>query len=301
MKSSKASALILSFLLMTLLLGLSLSVSVIVLKDIRAVRTFVAGKQALYAAEGMSELGLLTLAENLPGYEPSFTDYHFTSAALASMEITARGQVVPCDQAWRAISPNESVQLPLFAQIDQEGNTEKVEQFYVEFYVGDENGNVSLPPRNDVLRWKILGLQNLKTEAISEYIPLDWTNNRTSQSNPSKFGSSLAGSVPTGYSYAKYYDSGYPSVFYPTYPIGRFLADHSYNYLVLTNVVQRSGSENIIYFRLHAENPEAVCEYTELSSTADVEFGEARQLLKTTVKEGENLPVFDFVLYHTAE
>lgn len=308
MKKTRASALLLSFFMMTLLILVAIAVSVLVLHDVQTVRTLVGGTQAYYAAEGMSELGLHSIKVNLPGYEPSFGSeddpYVLSSTSLAVADIHARESTVPCEDqsedGWIALETGESIQLPLFSQISADGTIEEIDLFYVKFYVGDEDGNVSFAPSDDVLRWKILGMQNAVTEAVSEYIPLDTGNSRTTRDNPSIFGTSVDGSVPTGYTHAKYYNIGYPSQFYAYYPISLFLQGHSYNYLVLTNVVQRS-SENTIYFQFVSEDYEAACEYAEIASEADTDFGSARQELVTLVKEGENLPVFDFVLYHTAD
>lgn len=299
-----ASALLLSFFMMSILIVLVTGVSFVMIRDVSTVRSVVAGSQARYAAEGMGEVGLLTVKNNLPGYEPSFEDYSFSSEALASLNIHAREETVPCTiggEEWRRLERNESIQLPLFAQVGEEANEEgmeKILQFYVEFYVADEDGNVNFNPSTDVLRWKIIGLQDGDTEAISEFIPL--FGDRRFQDNPTLFGSAVNDASLTQYTAAKYRQMGFPAVFHPAYPIEDFLAGHSTNYLVLTNVVQRDY-ENTIYFRLHAQDVPAVCEYIRLDSRADVAFGGVRQEIQTLVREGENLPVFDFVLYHTAD
>ncbi|MEK9159417.1 MAG: hypothetical protein AAB383_01670 [Patescibacteria group bacterium] len=317
MRNRRASALLLSFFMMTMLILVSISVSVLVIRDIAAVRTIVGGTQALYGAEGMSEIGLYAVKENLPGYEPSYSDYVYTNSVLASANLHAREDMVPClgqdSDGWSVLAPNESIQLALFAQTNEGGDFLKNTSFAVDFYVGDDEGKSlygvmsNFLNSEDILRWKILGLYNEKTEAISEYIPLDTDNARTSKVNPSVFGPGSKGAPK--YMNAKFYDSGTPSHFYPDYPISTFLADHDYSYLVLTNIIQGIDDANI-YYRLrwtsgsssvNTELDEVVCEYTEISSVADVENGSARQLLKTLVREGENLPVFDFVLYHTAD
>ncbi|MFA4815041.1 MAG: hypothetical protein WC924_00395 [Candidatus Gracilibacteria bacterium] len=339
--SSRASALLLSFFMMTMLILVAISVSVLVIRDVSAVRTIVGGTQAFYAAEGMSELGLYAVKENLPGYEPSYSDYTFTNSALASTDLQARGAVVPCEgqseDGWGRLGLNESVQLALFAQTNPEGDFLKNTSFKVEFYVGDEDGNslfndmTQFLTQQDVLRWKILGLYYAQTEAISEYIPLDTENTRIDRTNPSVFGPGTDG-LKEGYQWGKYYDSGTPSRFFSDYPISTFLADHDYSYLILTNIIQDydefdvtpyifyrlhwvagsslAATELDIFYRLHwvagsslatTELDSVVCEYTEINSVADSAQGNARQLLQTLVREGENLPVFDFVLYHTKE
>ncbi len=297
----KASALLLSFFMMTMLILVSVGVSFLLIRDVDTVRTIVGGTQATYAAEGASELGLQIVKDSLPGYEPEL-EFLFANATLASLDVNARGPVVPCSAdglEWGVLGPNESVQLALFAQQDAFGNDlEKLENFYVEFYVGDGDG-LGVPLSGDVLRWKILGTKDGGTEAISEFIPMEST--KRSPENPSIFGSAIPAdrAVPTGYTHAKYYQKiGKNFVFNPAYPIKQFLTGHNLNYLILTNVAQATGRE-FIYFRLKSLDVDPVCNYVSLDTSADQEFGSARQSLDTLVKEGENLPVFDFVLYNT--
>ena len=301
---SRASALLISFFLMSVLVLVGMAVSVLVIHDLRASHTMVSGAQALYAAEGMTELGLELQKENLPGYEPVLTDYVFLNNALASLTVHARENDVPCtDQGneWRALGQNESIQIPLFAQATAEGAMEKVNLFYVDFYVADANGEVFAPPTDDVLRWKILGLktETTDTQAVSEYIPLNGTH--ITAVDPSVFGTTVDSSVPDGYTWGKFYDaSGYRSILNPIYPITSFLETHDYNYLVLTNVV-RSETEDTIYFKFHGQDHPGVCEYAKLATVGTGASGDTKQELTTLVKEGENLPVYDFVLYHTGQ
>ena len=302
----EASALLLSFFMMTLLILISIGVSFLVTKDIASVRTVVSGSQSQYAAEGIAELGLLGVSVSLPGYEPAYSDVE-VGVSLASLDTDARGDSVPCDDdgGWRALGLNESVQLALFAQTDAAGSIEKIQEFYVEFYVGDEDGNVTQRNGADVLRWKILGLTGDDfTEAISEYIPMEATN--FTRESPSIFGSavSVMGAAPEGYSRAKYYQrvgsgNNVYYVFQPRYAILDFLQGHDYNYLILTNVIQGSYAENTIFFRLHTTDYSPVCEYITFNATGSTDFGDTEQSIDMIVREGENLPAFDFVLYHT--
>ncbi len=306
---SRASALLLSFFLMSVLVLVGMAVSVLVIHDLRASRTVLSGTQALYAAEGATELGLQSLKENLPGYEYELSDVGFINAAVATLALHARENTVPCegqytdDNTWRELGQNESIQIPLFAQTDSEGNTVKINSFYVEFYV-DYGDYYITPPSDDVLRWKILGLSGSdSTQAVSEYIPLNGIH--TEEGQPSVFGTDpeiVDASAPTGYKYGKFYNNagGYGSILEAYYPIETFLDTHSYNYLVLTNVVTRA-EENALYFRFHTLEEAGVCEYAQLTATGEGATGDTRQEFDTLVKEGENLPVFDFVLYHTGE
>lgn len=304
---NRASALLLSFFLMSILVLVAMAVSVLVIHDIRASRTMVSGAQSLYAAEGVTELGMQAMKDNLPGYETDLTGYELANTALASLDTTARSDTdtVPCkgqgnDEGWRTLTQNESVQIPLFAQTDAAGKVEDVEKFYVEFYTANAEGVSNFPSNLDVLRWKILGLKKNTdgsvtdtTQALSEYIPLypDSSGLSFFASDPTIVGAS----VPTNYLYGKFYDEG---IIHTYYPIGDFLTGHSYNYLVLTNVVTDSD-DNVIYFRFHTSGTQGVCEYASLAATGS--SGDTQQELNTLVKEGENLPVFDFVLYHTGD
>lgn len=308
-----ASALLLSFFLMSLLIVLGLSVSLLVIKDVQAVRTVMGGTQARYAAEGMTELGLKILKDKLPGYEveSGTLEHEFSGGAKASLEINARENTVPCsvrnnengESVWRRLAYNESVELPLFASGQK--NSYNIENFYVEFYVGSEDGTEIDSRDIDVLRWKILGIKkNGISEAISEYIPLDGV--KFTPENPTYFGSHAPVAAREGYSNAKYTELGPVGgrvFFIPNFPIKTFLERHEYSYLIMTNVVQAKNPENyFIFFKLHSTVPskEAICEFVTLKSVADNEFGSVRQSIYTVVKEGENLPVFDFALYHTS-
>ena len=218
----------------------------------------------------MSELGLYAVKVNLPGYEPIFENYDFTGAVSttslvsADAAVDAREDSVPCEgqaewEDWGVLAANESVQLPLFAQTAEDGTVAKNTSFVVEFYVGDEEGETlfydmtSVLTTQDVLRWKILGLYTYngvtETKAISEYIPLDQSNNRFFKEEPTQFGPGALGVDPK-YTQAKYYSSGFRSVFHPHYPIQNFLNENDYNYLVMTNIIQ--GVEDAyIYYRLN--------------------------------------------------
>jgi len=279
--------------MMTLLILAAIGVSFLVIKDVGTVRTIVSGVQSEYAAEGVTELGLHAVAENLPGYEPAFEDYTFANAALASLDMGARGSSMPCvgDDEWMTLEENESLQIALFAQTDETGAVEDIDDWYVEFYVGDEDGAVTDPPQKDVLRWKILGVSGESTEAVSEYISLNGAGTTS-------FGPGITDAVTSDYAYAKYYyEAGGKYIYNERYAISSFLAGHEYNYLVLTNVVQESG-DDIIYFKLVSDEG-VVCEYVSLAAVGAMDFGSTEQSLETLVREGENLPVFDFVLYHT--
>ncbi len=291
-----ASALLVAVLIMGLLISFTLGVSLLVLGDMRAFRTFTAGVQARYAAEGMNELGLKLLKDHLPGFEPVLEDYPLQSGALADLTVTARGNTIPCEEeTWRRLNYEESIQLPLFSEIS-DGTTVQTNEFFVEFFIGDENETpISLSERKDVLRWRITGLRNQPQvpEAISEFIPVVPSNMQVTS-----FGSVLGDASDQQYGHAKYVDS-VTKVFVPNYPIRQFLENHTLNYLTLTHA-GGAYADYPLYFKLHAVDQPAPCEYASLSAQADVERETVKKILQTKVREGENLPVFDFVIYHTS-
>lgn len=298
-KNQKGSALLLSFFMMTMLILVAISVSILVIRDLATVRTIIAGEQGFYSAEGITEISLLQVNQNLPGFESSF---NLGSASTNILALDSEmPSTVPCDSQgdeWRKLAKNESIQIPLFYQYDADGNVEKISLFSVEFYVGDENGEpVTIAPVSSLLRWKVLGLNSGRTEAMSEYIPL--ISGKNSPTNPSVFGTLSDGSLDSAYSSGKSFISIYGdvSIKFRVYPISEFLAGHSYSYLVLTNVI--TGSDYPIYFKF-VSNDKAVCEYAKITSTGTDDLNSIRRELVTLVKEGENLPVFDFVLYHTS-
>ncbi|MFA5854713.1 MAG: hypothetical protein WC846_00255 [Candidatus Gracilibacteria bacterium] len=306
-KNHKASALLLAFFMMTMLILVSISVAVLVLHDTVTVRAITAGAQSAYTAEGMMELGLLGTEENLPGFEAELAGYAAESSVLGGLDLVARDSegdlTLPCDGQgdFRALKVGESIQIPLFYQTDVSGNVEEIGGFYTEFYVGDKDGVPLIPvPTFDVLRWKILGLaEGTKTEALSEYIPL--AAGRNTAEMPTLFGTDLPVAGLDGYTSGKFLKSGKVlggfDAKFSVYPIDQFLADHSHNYLVITNVVT-GDSDAIIYVKFHGTGV-AVCEYSELASQGDSQIENVRQEIVTLVREGENFPVFDFVLYHT--
>ena len=306
LKAHPASALLLSMLLSALLMTSGTVIAFFLMSDVSSVRTVTAGVQARYAAEGMNELGLHQIQANLPGYSPQI-ERTFSSGEVSSVSIQGQGQLLPCKSSlesvsdlndWLPIAPNASLQVPLFSQIDSEGGQAKVQDFYVEFFVGDSEGN-PIFLEEDVLRWRILGQKGDLTQAISEFIPTEFS--RSSRELPSIFGSSIPPerAMSSAYTRAKFSERvGRGSVFHPAYPISEFLRQHELSYLTMTNVVQSQNTATI-FVRVHSKDAPLPCSLISLDARADVPFGSATSLLETSLRQGENLPVFDFVLYHT--
>jgi len=291
----RSSALLLSFFMMGMLILVSLGVSYLVLQDLAAMRTVVGGVQASYAAEGMTEIGLHMVKENLPGYETEIeTSEDYFDVTLSSLDLDALSSIIPCEnqseEEWMRLSKNESIQLPLFYQV-KTGNDEvqEVEDFVVNFYVGDAEGNAFEGKLEvDVLRWKIIGFIDggTRTEAISEFIPV----------HASELVTHVGTWNVSDYQYrqGKYTSNG---GFTANMEISSFLFNHEYNYIVLTNVFE--SSSHYIYYQLESPQEDLACPYVEVNGLASNEYGESRQSLTTFMREGENLPAYDFVLYNT--
>lgn len=297
MENSKrtASALLLSFFMMGMLILVSLGVSYLVIQDLGTMRTVVGGVQATYAAEGMTEIGLHMVKSNLPGYETEIdSSEDYFNVTLASLDLDALSSIIPCEnqseEEWMRLSKNESIQLPLFYQ-ESTGDDAviEVEDFVVNFYVGDEEGNAFQGQLElDVLRWKIIGFVDTETltEAISEFIPIHFADPITHLGTWNV--------TEPQYKQGKYTSRG---GFTADLPITQFMQNHEYNYLVLTNVFESSAY--YIYYQLQSPTENLACPYVEVNGIASNEFGESRQSLTTFMREGENLPAYDFVLYNT--
>jgi len=296
----RASALLLSFFMMSMLILVSLGVSYLVIQDLSTMRTVVGGVQAHYAAEGMTEIGLQIVKENLPGYEVELAEQEaYFDLTNSELELIARSNRVPCEgqteEEWMRLGQNESIQLPLFVQEDETGDlVNPANHFSVHFYIGDKDGNGIVSHSGiDVLRWKVIGfiVDSTTTEAMSEFIPLDPEFNSSAET-PTRFGTYEV--EKDEYSKGKYTTRG---VFHANYPILSFMELHEYNYIVLTNVIE--DDEFYIYYQMHSDDENLACPYVQVDGVANNEFGEARQSLTTYMREGENLPAYDFVLYNT--
>jgi hypothetical protein len=292
-----ASALLLSFFMMSMLIVISLGVSYLVIQDLRTMRTVLGGVQATYAAEGMTEIGLHLVKENLPGYQSEILESEdYFDVTLSSLDLVARGDTIPCEgqgeSEWLTLSKNESVQIPLFVQNDADADdVTEVDNFIVNFYLGDEDG-VAINTSIDVLRWKLIGFtSDSKTEAMSAFVPLDPTQTNNADS-PTQMG--IETEITNGkYSIGTFTSNG---GFQADMYISTFMGSHDYNYLILTNVYESSSV--YIYYNLETSK-ELACPYVQVNGLASNEFGEARQSLTTFMQEGENLPAYDFVLYNT--
>lgn len=300
LKKHSASVLLLSFFIMTLLILVGLAVSFMVLGDLNALRSLRSGVQTRYSTEAMLEYGLLSVALHLPGYELEFPDYTYSSQIEAELLIHAREESIPCSpvseiEPWRALDPGESFQMPLFYEL-ADGSLQAVSEFYVEFYIGNEEGNGVYIP-GEVLRWRILGeTPSGNSEAISAFIGL-LSASAVTPETATQFGTSVAATY-SEYTSASYYSTE-SYTYYPEQTIQGFLLTHDKNVLFLSNLIQEE--EAIIFFRIHSTDPNVPlpCDYLTLTAQSLSTFGDTFHEGEIIVEEGRNFPVFDFAVYHT--
>ncbi|HAU40298.1 MAG: hypothetical protein UV80_C0001G0056 [Candidatus Peregrinibacteria bacterium GW2011_GWF2_43_17] len=289
-KHKEGSALLVAILIMAVLLVFGLGINILIVMEMKAERGLVSGGQAYYSAEGAVEMAMYDVVTNMKGYEVVDEAGSLSNEADYVYSIEAMGETWPCyeygdkiytDDAgamWRVLETEESVMIPLF---DDAG---KITNFTLYYYTMDEGG---IFPTGEVLRWKVIGINEDSglTEAISAYDIL------------MGFPSSFESAMKTG---GYYMDIGTTwggrEYEYLEANLKSFLELHSYNYLTVTNVVnEESDMEYDLYVRMSDANVEFVCEYVKV--VADGTFGDYVQKIDSFMKEGEPLPVFDFVLW----
>lgn len=279
LQSERGSALLVALLLMGFLAVFGVGMSRLIVHSVRVERNVVEAGKAYFAAEAAIERGLYAHENRLPGYQVqddggASSEWTLSNGALVRAKTQAVGSFVPCasNSDWRALEVQESVSWPLFRWDADKGRVE-VEKFTLQFeadpsVIGQE-----------VLRWKILGLTEAgDTQAISGLERYDSVSNGFTQDSQANF-------------YAR---SGVTFVNFPAYPIDRFIREHRFNYLTLTNVTASPA----LKVRLELpENESAACEFTRIRATG--ESGGTRQNIDVVVKLDSPLPVFNFVLYQT--
>ncbi|OIP80073.1 hypothetical protein COW94_01115 [Candidatus Peregrinibacteria bacterium CG22_combo_CG10-13_8_21_14_all_44_10] len=291
-KDNRASALLVAILIMSVLMVMGLGINRLIIAELRIERTLVGGGQAYYSAEAGTELALYDIVSNVDGYEVTDETGELPNSVLYSYSIDARSDIWPCDVygdkvyeddsgvLWRALEPEESVMTPLF--YDDGSSILNMGDFQVYYMVTTETG---IYPTDEVVRWKILGIdQSGFTEAISSYDEVSggtssWTALTKESGSYQSVGASWGGRE---YEWA---DQN----------VSNFLNSHYYNYLIITNVIQDPSLADRLYVRLDSSNTEFVCEYVK--AEADGINGEYVQQIDVYMKEGEPLPVFDFVLF----
>lgn len=300
--SPRASALVVSLLLMGFLIVLGLGLSSLVIDSVRIEGSVVNAGKAYFSAEAGVERALYEQENHIPGYETN-QHYSLSNQAEVNYQIVAQELHNPCPhrlEEWRALQIQESVSWPLF-RWDAEADQERLEisHFDLSYFV-DRGEDHYLGVQGNVLRWKILGIDQTggHTESISGLLGYD------SSLNPNHLNSQET---------ANFYDgrSGSTFVNFSDYPIQNFLEDHYFNYLILTNVLELSDQDfsvqdpdlNSLKLQLSTEDEDSAtpdgtaCEYALIESNGVV--GQASQGIDVQVQLDSALPVYDFVLYQT--
>ena len=283
------NALLIAILIMAVLLVFGLGINRLIVKELRVEAALIDGGQAYYSAEGASELAMYDIETNLAGYEVSDESGDVVSEASYKYDIVARGENWPCDMyggqviendvgdLWRVLAPEESVMVPLF--VDMDG----IKEFKIEYYT-------DTPGMYENLRWKIMGISSEGyslglTEAISNYEEDLSSGSFDEESGHGFYYEDLGGSWG-GRMYAMNESES----------VKNFIDSHDYNYLILTNIYSgEDGLDENLYVRLSEADREFVCEYTKVE--ADGLMGDYIQQIDAYIKQGEPLPVFDFVLW----
>lgn len=216
-KNRDGSALLVALLVMGVLMAISLAVSTLVLREGQVTRSLLDSGQAYYGAESGVELALYGINHELPGWQP--TNDGSSEAVIISDQATAEYSVAnrctafpcfdgefqlnpdslpPAEEFYYTLDLNQTLTIPLF--IVREGDNEPLDvgNFTVEFWSPldpatdlDEQLGGDLSSW-DVLRWKILGIENDtgEAESISDFTALSETNHgeTTSAEMPSWFG-----------------------------------------------------------------------------------------------------------------
>jgi len=363
--SKRASAILVSLLVMAVLIVIGIAINELVVYEIRVQADEVQRLKAYYAAESGIEKGLLDIYEhNIPGYtrpeillvgglksdenanyvQREMTD-GFADNDLRNYRYQVFGQddTVPCDflvdekieGPYGTLEINESATIPLHKYIgtdDSGDKKEEIEDFAVEYYVTPEGLARLLTEnektRQDVLRWKVFALTanarrflyGEETDAISDYVPLK--NGFNTKDMPTRFASNpKIGEINTDpkWASAKYYKREVGINEYrilDTYPVNQFVKEHSYNFLMITNVLgnlvmlqggkfvpdtSNPGFEDLLNVRkIHYRvitSPDKKLACNSYMVKADGFIHGAKQSLDVRIALDTFLPVFDFALY----
>lgn len=219
MRNNRGTALLVSLLVMGVLIGVSLALSTLILRENRLTRDLLDSGKAFYAAESGIELALDGLHEELAGWQPveegEMAVSQVGEEAVVEYFVDNRCNTFPClpqgfeidddlrddpdvdaelaKTLYQELDVNETVTVPLFVVNDQ-GNVQNVDHFTVEFWSSLDPGqdlkfeaDSQFLSSWDVLRWKLLGIEdNGEAETISDLTALAAG---TSAALPSWFGS----------------------------------------------------------------------------------------------------------------
>ncbi len=218
-KNNQGTALLVALLVMGVLIAISLSLSVLILRETRITKDLLDSGKAYYAAESGIEVAMYNLKNELPGWETDEKKYKPLKLggdrAVAEYKVDNTCNSYPCFDAgfnstgapasayYDYLELNETITIPLF--VVKNGQTVEAKNFVVQYYVAF-NPALDLKLQGDlsswdVLRWKIFGLYkqgdmvSQSTESISDFTAVSTslnsktgTEGQTNANTPTWFG-----------------------------------------------------------------------------------------------------------------
>lgn len=283
------SALLITLLMMGVLTLFGLGLGTLLVREIRVQAEALRAAQALYAAEGAVERGLLERVSHAVGYSIGTDDavsYDYDNDTESLYTITATTDVsVPCvfeydrvgadSNGYQPVEPEQTVRLPLFYE-DENGDIISSTEWKLS-YIGDQGAS---------FRWKLFGLTSKGyTEAMNDVVTVSATIGTLSSGDYGDYENTAADG--TSFSYTE-----------DSYSIRTFLDDHTYPYLVLTNLASAGTQSASFSFRLDATgNLLLPCEYARVSGDGVSSLFSVQQSIDALIRVDTVLPILDFVLY----
>jgi len=188
-RENKGTALITALLVMGVLTAISLSVSTLIVREISITRLAIDAGKAYYAAEAGVEMALLDLKNGEAEEKKKEVGFveNSGSAGEAKYEVKSTANSYPpvevedgsTDDDYRGyydyLDINESVTIPLFVGTGEASGSDSVMNFVVQFFPNFEVDDLIFNDGKfeisgwDVLRWKVYGIKNERTESINDF------------------------------------------------------------------------------------------------------------------------------------
>ncbi len=301
-------SLVLVILLLTVLISIVLGGNYLIQKQASFTKQLSYGQRAAFLSEAGIELGLLRLSQHLAGYEdqeeavlplpPRPNPLPFTTPieqlqGFYSYALQNRGNRIP-PEGTITLAPGESRTLALFhdsAQKDTPSTKTLLKEMTPTQNVTLSYATAPGLSSQGCLKWDISGFSTTDptkrvTESVGKLLPCQSTPNGTALS-------ALSG--------VHISQKGFSSMF-RDYQVSTFLADHTQNYLTLTNLTQQEAS-----FSLTVGGSPALAYYTSLL-TSDGQICPKTtgpspkgcftlQRMRTTSDQNQVLPIFTYTLF----
>lgn len=265
----KGNALIISIILVSLLIILSFGVTSLIVQSTQNVQSIEASHRAFYAAESGVELSLLALKKHLPGFEEQ---QKVDIDRLTNLDYTVKAQVnrIPATST-NLILPNQTVTLALFK------DTGKGDTITIQDLKSPDSATLRFESQSPCFRWAVFGFKNkggeLITESLGDYLCPPTGDSLSTQSTSGKFKDA-------------------EGKFYPQFTIQQFLADHTQNYIAITNL---SPSNAALQYDLTFQGNTMADEKFLITSSG--QFQNFVQTEQVSVPQGDLLPLFYFAVF----